>query len=336
MVKGPAREAVAVSSSFMRNLRLTRWEGAPVIGFRDLPPFNHVASSTTPIADMAIGDDTREIPDSGDEPMTSSPVVPVNVSDGRADKLSVTTSAPHQAPQDAPQEANSSPQDAVEPGCSLFPDSVRCLHVDRNIASLNVEPPNSEFDHVLSRNSLSQGGANTIMSSEHEQIKIPTSQNLELQISETALNNEKLVPQNHRTSSLSMEASEEQCTSKIDRTLSFQINRENQCSSPSAHKLVDVVGEMSSRSDPLLSIHHTSKQQDNTIDVDVKMADVDGPHDKHIVEDSGVCLHQVFNLFYLLTILRTNLLDYYLHVLTKAVCSQSHRTMLLALLLGLG
>ncbi|OAL51000.1 Swi5-domain-containing protein [Pyrenochaeta sp. DS3sAY3a] len=245
---------------------------------------------------MAIGDDSREIPDSEDEPMTSSPVVPVNVSDGLSDKLSVTASAPHQAPQDAPQEANSPSKDAVEPGCSLFPASVRCLHVDRNIASLNVEPPSSEFDHLHPHNSVPQVGANNslvhnasiIIPAEQEQIPAPTSQNLGPQISDKALNNENLVQQIHPTSALFMEAIEKQSTSETDRTLSFESNSEIQSLSSSAHQLMHVMGEVSSTSDPLLSIHQTYKgQQDDAIDVGVKMADADGPHDELTVEESG-------------------------------------------------
>lgn len=83
---------------------------------------------------MAAGEGRREVPDSEDEPMTSSPV---NVSDGAADKLSTTAPVPPQDAQDALQEAARPHQATAEDIANSTGDRTDGLDADQEIASID-------------------------------------------------------------------------------------------------------------------------------------------------------------------------------------------------------
>ncbi|KAH7087844.1 Swi5-domain-containing protein [Paraphoma chrysanthemicola] len=85
---------------------------------------------------MAAGEERREVPDSEDEPMTSSPI---SVSDGAADKLFAAAPVPLQDAQHALQEAARHHQANAE-----HPDGrTDGLDADQEIASVDVDATNS-------------------------------------------------------------------------------------------------------------------------------------------------------------------------------------------------
>jgi hypothetical protein len=89
---------------------------------------------------MASREGSREVPDSEDEPMTSSPV---NTSDVVADKLSVTAPVP-------PQDAQGALQEAARPHQAT---SENVANAGDRIGGLDVDQKNASIDHdVLSTN----------------------------------------------------------------------------------------------------------------------------------------------------------------------------------------
>jgi hypothetical protein len=94
---------------------------------------------------MAPVEGRREVPDSEDEPMTSSPV---NVSDGIADKLFAMAHVPNQDAEDAPQEATRRHQATPETVANVTAERIDGLDADRNIASFNVNAPRDEQTDV--------------------------------------------------------------------------------------------------------------------------------------------------------------------------------------------
>jgi hypothetical protein len=112
---------------------------------------------------MAPGMDRREVPDSEDEPMTSSPV---NASDGAADKLFATARVPLQDAQDALQEATGTHQ-ATADNAANFPSKVsQGLDADQNDASMDVDalkdvPNDMQSDTTTSSNQQLPEASNT-------------------------------------------------------------------------------------------------------------------------------------------------------------------------------
>jgi hypothetical protein len=87
---------------------------------------------------MAPGEGRKEVPDSEDEPMTSSPA---NASDSAADKLSVTARVPVQDTQDTldtPKEAILLHQATAENVANMPGKRTDGLDADRNIASIDI------------------------------------------------------------------------------------------------------------------------------------------------------------------------------------------------------
>jgi hypothetical protein len=85
---------------------------------------------------MASGMARREVPDSEDEPMTSSPV---DTSDGAADKLFATARVPLQDAQDALQEATGTHQATAESIANMPGKGCEGLDADENDASTDVD-----------------------------------------------------------------------------------------------------------------------------------------------------------------------------------------------------
>jgi hypothetical protein len=86
----------------------------------------------------------REVPDSEDEPLTSSPI---NTSDGAADKLYATARVPVQDTQDtlnAPKEATHSHQAIAENVANVPGERTDGLDADRNIASVDLDLLNND------------------------------------------------------------------------------------------------------------------------------------------------------------------------------------------------
>jgi hypothetical protein len=81
-------------------------------------------------------DGRKEVPDSEDEPMTSSPT---NISDGDADKLCAMGHVPPQGAQDVPQEASRTHQATPETNANMNTERIEGLGADRNIASINID-----------------------------------------------------------------------------------------------------------------------------------------------------------------------------------------------------
>ncbi|KAF2026680.1 hypothetical protein EK21DRAFT_115631 [Setomelanomma holmii] len=92
---------------------------------------------------MAAADGKREVPDSEDEPMTSSPV---SVSEGAADKLSATAPVPLQDAQDALQEAARPHQANAKRHANSTDGRTDGLDADRAIASVDVDA--TKFDQT--------------------------------------------------------------------------------------------------------------------------------------------------------------------------------------------
>jgi hypothetical protein len=87
---------------------------------------------------MASGMGRREVPDSEDEPMTSSPV---NASDGASDKLFATARVPLQDAQDALQEATGTHQATADDAANFSGKGSEGLDADQNDASIDVDAP---------------------------------------------------------------------------------------------------------------------------------------------------------------------------------------------------
>jgi hypothetical protein len=85
---------------------------------------------------MASGMGRREVPDSEDEPMTSSPV---NTSDAAADKLFATARVPLQDAQDALQEATDTHQATADSIANVPGKGCEGLDADQNDASTDVD-----------------------------------------------------------------------------------------------------------------------------------------------------------------------------------------------------
>jgi len=96
----------------------------------------------SPTLTMAMGKGRTEVPDSEDEPMTSSPV---NISDGAADKLSTPAPVPLQDAQDALQEAARTNQ-AIDESVANSPGDG--LGADQENASLDVDAPEVDQTNV--------------------------------------------------------------------------------------------------------------------------------------------------------------------------------------------
>jgi hypothetical protein len=87
---------------------------------------------------MTSGMGRREVPDSEDEPMTSSPV---NASDGASDKLFATARVPLQDAQDALQEATGTHQATADDAANFSGKGSEGLDADQNDASIDVDAP---------------------------------------------------------------------------------------------------------------------------------------------------------------------------------------------------
>jgi hypothetical protein len=96
---------------------------------------------------MASGTGRREIPDSEDEPMTSSPV---NTSDGAADKLFATARVPLQDAQDALQEATDTHQAIADSVANVPGKGCEGLDADQNDASTDVDASRDVSNEVQS------------------------------------------------------------------------------------------------------------------------------------------------------------------------------------------
>ncbi|KAH4949554.1 hypothetical protein HBI26_133010 [Parastagonospora nodorum] len=83
----------------------------------------------------------NEVPDSEDEPMTSSPVA---VSDGTADKLFAMAHVPPQDTQDAPQEATRLHQATSGTVANVAAQRTDGLDADQSIASIDIDAPMDE------------------------------------------------------------------------------------------------------------------------------------------------------------------------------------------------
>jgi hypothetical protein len=131
--------------AYVNGRRVRHWLPQPPVtntsNSRDLhqPP-------STPPPNMAIGDGRTEVPDSEDEPMTSSPVP---VSERNIDKLPANAPVPHQERQDALHETNCSHQayakdigNAALPAAESLPvhrnNHSDAVHVPTNIAKLQA------------------------------------------------------------------------------------------------------------------------------------------------------------------------------------------------------
>jgi hypothetical protein len=90
---------------------------------------------------MAPGGGRNEVPDSEDEPMTSSPVA---VSDGTADKLFAMAHVPPQDTQDAPQEATRLHQATSGTVANVTAQRTDGLDADPSIASIDIDAPMDE------------------------------------------------------------------------------------------------------------------------------------------------------------------------------------------------
>lgn len=90
---------------------------------------------------MAPVDGRNEVPDSEDEPMTSSPV---DVSDGTADKLFAMAHIPPQDTQDAPREAARLHQATTGIVANVTAQRTDGLGADQSIASINIDAPMNE------------------------------------------------------------------------------------------------------------------------------------------------------------------------------------------------
>jgi hypothetical protein len=105
---------------------------------------------------MAPGEGRREVPDSEDEPMTSSPV---NVSDGAADKLCATAPVALQDTQDALQEAARPHQATTENTANLAGGRIRSLSADQENASLDTVAFRVEATDILADVATAPQGA---------------------------------------------------------------------------------------------------------------------------------------------------------------------------------
>lgn len=105
---------------------------------------------------MAPGEGRREVPDSEDEPMTSSPV---NVSDGAADKLCATAPVALQDTQDALQEAARPHQATTENAANLAGGRTMSLSADQENASLDTVAFRVEATDILADVATATQGA---------------------------------------------------------------------------------------------------------------------------------------------------------------------------------
>lgn len=90
---------------------------------------------------MASMEGRREVPDSEDEHMTSSPV---NVSDNDTDKLFAMAHVPSQGAQDVPQQATRTHQATLENVANVNTARTDGLGADRNIDSINIDASKDE------------------------------------------------------------------------------------------------------------------------------------------------------------------------------------------------
>jgi hypothetical protein len=124
---------------------------------------------------MAFGAGRREVPDSEDEPMTSSPV---NISDNVAHKLSVTAPAPPQDAQDAQDalpKAARPHQETTANVANAANDQTYGLDADRGDASINIHTAgNATTDVQLDNAAATQCADTTAISTAPELALEPT------------------------------------------------------------------------------------------------------------------------------------------------------------------
>ena len=125
----------------------------------------------SPTLTMAMGEGRTEVPDSEDEPMTSSPV---NISDGAADKLSTPAHVPLQDAQDALQDAARTHQAIDESVANSPGDRTDDLGADHDNASLDVDA--SKVDQTNAQPEATTFG--DCHDEAHERTSVPSSEAL--------------------------------------------------------------------------------------------------------------------------------------------------------------
>jgi hypothetical protein len=163
-------------SAYVKGRRAGHWRQmfrrGPAPGTPASRPPSLIASSLT--FAMALGEGEREVPDSEDEPMTSSPV---DKSDDVAHKLCMAAPAPPQDAQDALQKAARPHQETTANVANLANDRTGGLGADQSDASININAPSNATIGIQLDNAAATQCADTTAISKtpnHELTLAPT------------------------------------------------------------------------------------------------------------------------------------------------------------------